>query len=210
MNLNDGYCSIIVGEVEHPLSPSFGNIAKLGNPSEIMWIARLVHMFQINPVDAFKAACDVLIACGAPEELLGGLAWSEWSNRVVIDMGPIPPQHVMVLAKHCIQYGICGSDEQLSTMQKTEGSGMEEFNPAEYIISATDYLGVSIDEAEKLTMAKFIRLSNAKSEMEKRRHMKQNKIPTKKESEARYSREVEMARQYEEARKKRKLKEQVK
>lgn len=201
MNLSDGYCQIEYRGKMFDISPSFANMAKLGTPEQIVQKMHDLQYYPITPIQSFSTALEILAACGLEdEEVTGGLNFSEWKNKVMIQCGAMHPDDVIVMARHCMQHGMCGSHDQLKTIEKGEGTQMSAFDPAEYIVLAMEYLKMTMDEAENLTMAKFVRLANAKREMDKRQQMKANGIPTKEESESRQKYNEDLAAQYEKAR----------
>lgn len=170
MNVAEGYASIEIDGVEYFLTPSFGNIAKLGTPEEIVFKFRTLMLRRASGVSAWIVALEILEACGLPSEIIGGLHYSESKKRSLIKPGVIPPEHCFILAEHCMQHGMCGSDDQLDESDKAgDSSPVTEFDPYTYIVMAMDVLSISMEQAENLTMTKFIKLVNAKLQLRRKK-----------------------------------------
>jgi hypothetical protein len=101
---------------------------------------------------------------------LGGLHYSESKKRSLIKQGVIPIDHVFILAEHCMLHGVCGSSDQIRESKESGESGkLEEFDPYVYVVTAMEILGLTSEEAEKLTMTKFIRMIDAKLKLTRKK-----------------------------------------
>ena len=163
INVTDGYAIVKVGGRSYELTPSFFNIAKIGTPKEIIETFDSVMSGEKNILTSFADACHVLECCGLPTEICGGIEYNEWQKRTCISLRKLPFKDVLILAIHCLKHGICGSNKQIKD-NKESGSGefLKEFNTSEYVLTAVELMGLSMTEAENLTMTKFIGLVGAK------------------------------------------------
>jgi hypothetical protein len=187
-NIADGFAVVKVGAQSYDLAPSFCNIANIGTPKEIVDSFRIIGMRYSLPVAAFAQACKILEECGLPNEATGGIVFNEWKGYSCVQPGILPVDDVYVLAMHCLKHGVSGSEQQIRNSRKlrkkNNNNVISEFNAYQYIISAVDFLNMSTDEAEKLTMTRYIKLVSAKSRAESIARGE----PTEEESKQAYSR----------------------
>lgn len=183
MNLADGYGAIEHGDDVYSVSPSFVNIAKIGKPSDIIRKAADVFQYEDDLIKAHLSAMDICEACGVPRFLMGGVNISGWTGKAVIRPGEMEPRMVIVVAMHLIKHGITGVASSFVSSKKSPASSgfVSEFDPSEYIVIAKEFLDLTLEEAESLTMTKFLRLSGAKLELEERRALKAKGVPDKAE-----------------------------
>lgn len=72
--------------------------------------------------------------------------------------GLIPEQTIYLLAKSLLDYGIAGRAKVRISQRNEAKSYTSEFEITDYINNARIYLGLSLDEAKKLTMTEYIYL----------------------------------------------------
>lgn len=66
-------------------------------------------------------------------------------------------------------HGVCGIiDEDDKDSDKT-GKPLTEFNASDYIVDAIEILGLSLSEAENITMTQFIKLAKSKMKLHQQR-----------------------------------------
>lgn len=170
-NVADGYAVIKVGGRSFELTPSFFNISKIGSPKEIIEKFNLLSGHK-GHIEAFCAARDILEACGldGEPELIGWLTFSERKCKTMITQGILPIEHVMILARHCMMHGICGSRDQIDdAVERGKAKAITEFNAYDYVMVAIESLGMSQTEAWNLTMTSFSKYMDSKIKQMKAR-----------------------------------------
>lgn len=163
-----GHAKIEWGDKVFNLSPSFVNIAKLGNPTEIIETFK-DFVSSTNLIVKFSIALNVLECCSdveIPRALTGGVKFSERQQRFLI----VNPEHgdamvsdIITLAEHCLIHGICGKVK--STGKK--GDAIKEFDAYSFMELARIHLSLSLSDASQMTMTEFLRLMDAKFPPEK-------------------------------------------
>ena len=162
-----GHVKIEWGDRVFSLSPSFVNIAKIGNPKEIIDTFK-DFISSTNLIVKFSIALNVLKCCSdkdIPETLTGGVKFSERQQKFLV----VNPAHgdamindVITLAEHCLIHGVCGKVES-----KGKGEPVKEFDAYSFMELARIHLNLSLDDASKMTMTEFLRLMAAKFPPEK-------------------------------------------
>lgn len=114
---------------------------------------------------AISAAMIVLAACCDRDTtpLTGELVPGRTGRRAfVYRPGAMPVRDMVLIAQSLIQHGIIGKTK-VRKLQRHESSGTSpEFNAFEYISAARTHLGMSREEAEKITMTEFQMMLAAK------------------------------------------------
>lgn len=186
-----GECLITVGDEDYFFRPSFANMMRIGEPQEIVqafydlhndeqsslarraastyggipaWLVSYLNRPQSGK-QAIYSAMNVMSACCDKDitaltgELRPGKT-GKWS--FVYRKGAMPVHDIVLIAQSLIQHGIIGK-AKVRKLHKHEGSqASSEFNAFEYISAARAHLGVSREEAERLTMTEFQMLLAAK------------------------------------------------
>ena len=158
-----GHAKIEWGDKVFNLSPSFVNIAKIGNPKEIIETFK-DFVSATNLIVKFSIALNVLECCSdkeIPRTLTGGVKFSDKQQKFMI----ISPAHgeamvsdIITLAEHCLIHGVCGK-----VKSKGKGEPVKEFDAYSYMELARIHLpNVTLDDASKMTMTEFLRLMDAK------------------------------------------------
>ncbi len=186
-----GECLITMGEDDYFFRPSFANMMRIGNPQEIVQAFHHLHndeftSLMTRAVDAYGtvpkwlmeyvarpqfskqvvySAMSVLTACC--EEDIGALIGElrpgksgKWA--FVYRKGVMPVGEMILIAQSLIQHGIIGKAKVRQLQRHESGQATTEFNAFEYINAARTHLGMSRQEAEKLTMTEFQMLLAAK------------------------------------------------
>jgi hypothetical protein len=123
--------------------PSFGRIASLGSPGEIVALFAALH----GPHAAQEAA--YVLACLCDQDDASALIG--WRDEAGWHPGEMPEAEQVIVARHLMRHGIAG------TAMPSEGGGQyaTEFHAAEYISAARVHLGLSSEDAEALSMTEF-------------------------------------------------------
>tara|TARA_R110002126_G_scaffold28515_2_gene94979 strand:- start:3237 stop:3845 length:609 start_codon:yes stop_codon:yes gene_type:complete len=164
LNVADGYVSIKAGGRLYEAAPSFFNIAKIGEPEEIIKTFHDVGGYNVSHVDRFSACLKVLNACGIDDpKLTGGLVFSEAKKKTMILVGLMSIDDVGILAAHLMQHGICGSARQVDyAKEQSNTKALTEFNPYDYVIRGVESLSLAYSEAWQLTMTQYVNLMRSK------------------------------------------------
>lgn len=157
MQTRYGHAKVSFGDGrEFFIVPSLCNISKIGSPREIVsTVKSLGDTYDI--AQAYLSACLILDACGLPQDVTGGIDYSERQKKWLMSPGSIPVDDVFTLAWHCVKHGISGASDS-----EEAGEPIEEFNADQLIMIAVEHLGLSLSEAESLTMTQFCLLASAK------------------------------------------------
>lgn len=130
--------------VEFTFRPSFGRIATLGKPHEI--VALYASLF--GPRAAEDAT--YVLACLCDQEdatpLIG------WVGDDVRHPGHMTVGEQVILARHLMQHGVAGTARPGG---KGGGKYSEAFHASEYVSAARVHLGLSSPDAEALSMTEF-------------------------------------------------------
>lgn len=186
-----GECLITVGEDDYFFRPSFANMMRIGDPQEIVqafydlhndeqsslvrrsvaafggipaWLASYLRRPQSSK-KAVYAAMNVLAACCDKDisPLIGELRPGKSGKWVfVYRKGLMPVSDMVLIAQSLIQHGIIGKAKVRKLQRHDGGQASSEFNAFEYINAARTHIGMSREEAEKLTMTEFQMLLAAK------------------------------------------------
>mgnify|MGYP005986888389 CR=1 FL=1 len=153
-----GHCSIEYGGVKYVVIPSFINISKIGEPTDIVEAIKGLH--SSDPLDVYCSAFSILQSCcdlDFPPELFGDLSMTD-DGINKLDVSPEQINDLIVLASHCVKHGIIGDVES----KGESGDPLVEFDAYEYIDLAVEHFNLSYDEAAKMTMTQFVRRMHTK------------------------------------------------
>lgn len=186
-----GECLITVGEDDYFFRPSFANMMRIGDPQEIVqafydlhndeqsslirryvtafggipaWLASYLSRPQASK-QAVYAAMNVLTACCDEDIslLIGELRPGKSGKWLfVYRKGLMPVSDMVLIAQSLIQHGIIGKAKVRKLQRHEGGQASSEFNAFNYINAARTHLGMSREEAERLTMTEFQMLLAAK------------------------------------------------
>lgn len=128
---------------EFAFRPSFGRIATLGDPHEIVSLYAALHGPRAEEEAAYVLAClcdqedpTPLIGCKKPEgDIPGAMAASE----------------KVLIARHLMKHGIVGTAKPGTQ----DGKYSDSFDASEYVSAARVHLGLSSADAEALSMTEF-------------------------------------------------------
>jgi Family of unknown function (DUF6246) len=136
----------IDGGEEYTFTPSFGRIAALGSPHEIVQTFAALH----GPRAAQEAAYVLAGLCDQddPAPLIG---WRDADGTQ--HPGAMPEAEQIVIARHLMQHGICGKARPGGA--PADGKFSDRFDAAEYVSAARVHLGLSSADAEALSMTEF-------------------------------------------------------
>ncbi|MFP1897239.1 DUF6246 family protein [Lonsdalea quercina] len=179
-----GECLITAGEDEYFFRPSFSAMSRIGEPEEIVRAYYDLHNDEITPLlqrglnaygfipawllnhvnrremtkPAIMAAMSVLDACcdRDPSKLIGEIIpgkTGKWA--FVYRKGAMPVLEMVIVAQSLITHGIIGKAKVRQLQRHESNQATTEFRAFEYITSARIHLGLSREEAERLTMTEF-------------------------------------------------------
>lgn len=174
------------GGKDFVLRPSFGAMARLGEPEEIVKLYAEINGSDAQKVfydcdEAFGGVPDwmlpvinkvsdkilsasmlVLQAC-CEEDLTGAIGeWSEIEGKIMYLPGIMPKEDIVTLAKELMLHGIIGNAKVRRLQRHEEKETTTEFNAAEYIAAAQTHFNIGLSEASQLTMTAFQLLLAAK------------------------------------------------
>ena len=186
-----GECLISDGQHEYFFRPSFAAMARIGEPAEIVQAFYDLHNDEFTPLlrralaayghipswlikhacrvefskKVLMAAYAVLHACSEDDvsSLTGWLKpgkTGRWS--FVWRKGALTPHDMVIIAQSLMMHGIIGKAKIRQLQRYESNETTSGFRAIEYINAARAHLGMTRDEAEKLTMTEFILLLNAK------------------------------------------------
>lgn len=144
---------LVLAEIEdgsrYSFRPSFGRIATIGDPHDIVATFVALHGPGAPAASAHVMAC--LCDQDDPTPIIG--CWEEAPGQrgMVFRDGAMPASERVILAQHLMRHGIVGK-------AKPGGSGgqfSERFDASEYIAAARVHLGLSSQDAEALSMTEF-------------------------------------------------------
>lgn len=139
-------------------SPSFKNIANIGEPSDIITIFNLMTSQDADPVATCGYSNDIMMACcvgDLPDGLLWDVASSWGGDRVVMKRGKVSLSAQIIMAVDLLYMGIIGKPGRLK--ERGTSKPMTEFNASEYVSIAVSQLGMTPANAWDMTMIDFQR-----------------------------------------------------
>lgn len=128
---------------EWTFRPSFGRIAALGSPQEIVAIYAGLH----GPRAVQEASYVLASLCDQedPTPMVG------WVDEHGTHPGMMPEAEKVILARHLMLHGIVGK----ARPGNGDGKFSDAFDASEYISAARVHLGLSSADAEALSMTEF-------------------------------------------------------
>ena len=151
-----GFGAIYIDDKQYKISPTFQNIDKIGTPTEI--VEAFKSFFGCKYLDwQYVRALDILQPCcepKLPKEITGAVAVSENGKMKLINPPANDFMHdIIVLASHCLQYGVVGVTDDEST---GDGEPILEFDVYHFIGLATEHLGRTREQAADMTLTEFM------------------------------------------------------
>jgi len=159
-----GEIGVYVGDAGYLFRPSFSAMDSLGTPTEI--VEKFGLLFSnpaINPIwplesyrswerEVMSIAYDVLMACCDDDitSLLGHMG-SKWGSFVP---GAMPVTDMVHLARSLMNDGIIGLKPEGLPAKPTE-EYTAQFKAREFVATAVAHLGLSSEDAWKMTMTEF-------------------------------------------------------
>ena len=128
---------------EFTFLPSFGKIAGLGSPQEVVKLYAGLHGQRAESDASYVLAC--LCEQDDPTALTG------WLDDDGFHDGLMSPDEKIIIARHLMQHGIIGKAQPA----KGDGKFSDAFNAHEYISAACVHLGLSRTDASDLSMTEF-------------------------------------------------------
>lgn len=154
------------------LRPSFNNIAKLGDPRELIAVFQSVmgatepylsyglHDVEIPTRDMLQIAdaMAVLWACNEVEESDAAQSIGYFGDAGYVP-GSMPDLHKIHIARHLLLHGMIGAIE---VKPKADAAPMTEFKITQFVALAMAHLGMSQSDAWGLSMTALVEALNAK------------------------------------------------
>lgn len=147
---------IIYAGESYIFTPSFRNIASVGEPEQIVDYYNYLTSENAETVALCSMAYDVMTAC-ADRKLPKGLLWetaSSWDGeRVVMVKGKVDLSAQILMAVDLLYMGIIGKPFRMK--EQSKGKQMREFDAAEFVGAAVAHLGVPTESAWGMCMVDF-------------------------------------------------------
>lgn len=186
-----GECLITVGEDDYFFRPSFANMARIGEPVDIVrsfydlyndavtpllqramdaygsipeWLYQYANGHQIAK-PAMMAAISVISACCEKDvtPLVGEIIPGKSGKwTFVYRKGLMDPIDMILVAQSLITHGVIGKAKVRQLQRHESGQGTTEFSAFEYISAARNHFSMTRSEAEQLSMTEFQLLLAAK------------------------------------------------
>ena len=149
-----GEVGVSVGAEDYVFRPSFFAIASLGDPKELPGLYADSHSTDKK---GFLSALTALYACcdRDPSRLVGFFKDVRGDMRYVA--GAMPVSDVQVLGSKLLYNGMIGAPST-----NKGGRPSTKFETSEYVGAAVAHLGISFDEAWRMTMVEFQQAMRAK------------------------------------------------
>jgi hypothetical protein len=135
---------------EWTFAPSFGRLATLGSPREIVALYAALH--GQHAAREARYILSVLCEQDDPLPLLG------WLDEAGEHRGAMPEAEQIILAQHLMRHGVAGT----ARPGQDGGQYSDSFDAGEYIAAARVHLGLPSVEAEALSMTEFQMLMEVK------------------------------------------------
>lgn len=156
--------------IDYVFTPSFDNLSKLGEPSEIV-NAYVVLLSN----DAYEAVTRLtepneyiikyieekfLLQLATAKKVLKCCCSEDVSPLIGTrgKLGLIQNQDILLIARSLLDYGVVGRAKIRVSQRNVNNGYSSEFKISDYINNARVHLGLSLDDAKKLTMTEYILL----------------------------------------------------
>lgn len=154
-NTELGHFSVEIDGNEFNLTPSFRNISKLANSSDLLLIFRVMHSKEALTCTLVTTAREIMLACvDKPKEFDKYLINMPNKKPHIKSNNAISAQDQVVVAAALMRHGVAGVNRP-KTGLRAGGKAMTEFNVYKHVADAKQHFGLSIDEAWDLTMSEF-------------------------------------------------------
>lgn len=161
-----GEATALINGQEYLVRPSFKALASVGDPKDLAQCisdvytayAYLVQFRRLPRSDYISACANLLELCSdIPPKYLGYLTASASGKRVLYRQGKISPDEIIIMANHCIRWGVGGDPKHKPQPVKDTGRP-QLFDPAEFVAILIDEFHMSREDAWGATMTEFQRL----------------------------------------------------
>ena len=145
---------------EYTFWPSFGRVAALGTPAQIVELYGDLHD---HPAIAARAAAYVLICLCLQDDPSPLIGWHEVRGDALAWIpGAMPVDEQIIMARHLLQHGTAGKARPDAAEQSKAGEFVPEFDAGVYISAARVHLKLSSEDAGNLTMTEFQQMMDLK------------------------------------------------
>ena len=162
--------SLSTKKIDYVFTPSFENLSKLGEPHEIVnAYAVLLSNQAYEAITRLKESSEYLFKY-IEEKLFAQLEVSKQIltyccpddiSALIGDnkkKGLLQPQKILIIARNLLDYGVAGKAKIRISQRNENKTYSSEFKITDYINNARIHLGLSFDDAKKLTMTEYIML----------------------------------------------------
>ena len=162
-----GEASALVDGQEYLVRPSFRALATMGTPEVLTEIisdvceaySTLVDVGKIPRPGLISQCANVLESCSdLPASWLGHSDLGAISGRMTYRQGRIRIEEVIIIAHHCIKWGVQGNPKRKPSPESGRGKRPSLFDPSEFVSIMIDEFHMSRDDAWSATMTEFQRL----------------------------------------------------
>lgn len=162
--------SLSTKKIDYVFTPSFENLSKIGEPHEIVnAYAVLLSNQAYEAITRLKESSEYLSKY-IEEKLFAQLEVSKQIltyccpddiSALIGDKkkkGLLQPQKILIIARNLLDYGVAGKAKIRISQRNENKTYSSEFKITDYINNARIHLGLSLDDAKKLTMTEYIML----------------------------------------------------
>ena len=162
--------SLSTKKIDYVFTPSFENLSKLGEPHEIVnAYAVLLSNQAYEAITRLKESSEYLfkyiekklfaqlevskqvLTCCCPDDISALIGDKK-------KKGLLQPQKILIIARNLLDYGVAGKAKIRISQRNENKTYSSEFKITDYINNARIHLGLSLDDAKKLTMTEYIML----------------------------------------------------
>ncbi|MCO6551494.1 MAG: hypothetical protein J6563_00770 [Gilliamella sp.] len=156
--------------IDYVFTPSFDNLSKLGEPSEMVNAYVVLLSNDAYEVVTRLTEPNEYIIQYVEEKFLLQLATAKKILKCCCseDVSPLigtrnksglmQNQDILLIARSLLDYGVAGRAKIRISQRNENKTYSSEFKISDYINNARVHLGLSLDEAKKLTMTEYILL----------------------------------------------------
>lgn len=163
-----GEASALIDGKEYLVRSSFKALAAVGTPEDLELCINdvcaayyiLTEQKTLPRADLISACANLLEYCSdIPGRWLGYLDVGPVSGKMIYRQNRIPVEEIIIMAHHCIRWGVAGDPKRQREPEKKKPSARKEyFDPAEFVSIMIDEFHMSRDDAWNATMTEFQRL----------------------------------------------------
>lgn len=157
-----GEIGVHAGEAVYRLRPSLYAMSRIGDPKEIVEVYATVMSDALSKPaqrEQFRDALAVIHCCS--EDDLSGV-FGYFNERLKYVVKAAEPAHILPLARCLLKHGITGALPPLPRRAGEEPEYIDKFAARDHVAMAMAHLGVSEQDAWRMTMTGLIAAMRAK------------------------------------------------